>query len=229
MDPSAPGPVAVLFDNDGLLLDTESARTRAERVVLARRGVELTPADKLRLVGKPAHELGLALADLTGTGESVPDLLAEVEVALLEEIDAGVEPMPGARELVAELRECGMPVALVSNSKAEVIRRTVERVGMGEAFEVVVSGHDVGAPKPEPDAYLEACRRLGIRPSPEVVVLEDSPTGVAAGLAAGLTVIGVPSIAGVDLGDAHHRTTSLGHPELRPLLGLPPLAGANYT
>jgi beta-phosphoglucomutase-like phosphatase (HAD superfamily) len=67
----------------------------------------------------------------------------------------------------------------------------------------------VAAPKPAPDPYLEACRRLGVEPGPSVVALEDSPTGVAAAVAAGLTVIGVPSIEGVLLDEAHHLAESL--------------------
>jgi beta-phosphoglucomutase-like phosphatase (HAD superfamily) len=67
----------------------------------------------------------------------------------------------------------------------------------------------VAAPKPAPDPYLEACRRLGVEPGPEVVALEDSPTGVAAARAAGLTVIGIPSVEGVLLDEAHHLAESL--------------------
>ena len=72
-----------------------------------------------------------------------------------------------------------------------------------------LSAHEVAAPKPAPDPYLEACRRLGVEPGPSVVALEDSPTGVAAARAAGLTVIGVPSIEGVALEEAHHLADSL--------------------
>ena len=82
----------------------------------------------------------------------------------------------------------------------------------------------MAAPKPAPDPYLEACRRLGSSPGPTVVALEDSPTGVAAARAAGLTVIGVPSIEGIALEEAHHlaeslldessRSTSVSNPQL---------------
>jgi beta-phosphoglucomutase-like phosphatase (HAD superfamily) len=67
----------------------------------------------------------------------------------------------------------------------------------------------VAAPKPAPDPYLEACRRLGVEPGPRVIALEDSPTGVAAARAAGLTVIGIPSVAGVALEEADHLAESL--------------------
>ena len=66
----------------------------------------------------------------------------------------------------------------------------------------------MAAPKPAPDPYLEACRRLGVEAGPGVIALEDSPTGVAAARAAGLTVIGVPSVEGVELAEAHHIAAS---------------------
>jgi len=85
----------------------------------------------------------------------------------------------------------------------------LEIVGFDDRFDVVISAHEVAAPKPSPDPYLEACRRLGVEPGPEVVALEDSPTGVAAARAAGLTVIGVPSLEGMALEEAHEIADSL--------------------
>ena len=87
-------------------------------------------------------------------------------------------------------------------------------------FDVVISGHEVARPKPAPDPYLAACESLGVAPGRDVFVLEDSPTGVAAGVAAGLTVIGVPSLDGVVLDEAHELAVSLEAPELRTRLGL---------
>ena len=89
------------------------------------------------------------------------------------------------------------------------VRRSLQLVGFEDSFDVVLSAHEVAAPKPAPDPYLEACRRLGVEAGPSVVALEDSPTGVAAAVAAGLTVIGVPSIEGVPLEEAHHLADSL--------------------
>jgi beta-phosphoglucomutase-like phosphatase (HAD superfamily) len=89
------------------------------------------------------------------------------------------------------------------------VKRSLELVGFEDSFDVVLSAHEVAAPKPAPDPYLEACRRLGVEAGPAVVALEDSPTGVAAARAAGLTVIGVPSIEGVALEEAHHLAESL--------------------
>jgi HAD superfamily hydrolase (TIGR01509 family) len=117
--------------------------------------------------------------------------------------------MIGARELLERLRERGTPIGLVSNSPLRFVQRSIEIVGFGDLFDVILSAHEVAAPKPAPDPYLEACRRLGVEPGPSVVALEDSPTGVTAARAAGLTVIGVPSIEGIALEEAHHLAESL--------------------
>jgi len=120
-----------------------------------------------------------------------------------------VEAIVGARELLETLGERGTPLALVSNSPMVFVRRSLQIVGLEDSFDVILSAHEVPAPKPAPDPYLEACRRLGVAPGSGVVALEDSPTGVAAARAAGLTVIGVPSIEGIALEEAHHLADSL--------------------
>jgi HAD superfamily hydrolase (TIGR01509 family) len=202
-------PDAVVFDNDGLLLDTESVWTRAERDLFERRGLELTPADKLELVGTSAEIAGGILERQLGEPGTAAALIEELNELVIAELEHGVEAMVGARDLLHELAARGTPLGLVSNSPLAFVHRSLEIVGFEDQFDVVVSGHEVAAPKPAPDPYLEACRRLGVEPGPNVVALEDSPTGVAAARAAGLTVIGIPSIEGVGLVEAHHLAASL--------------------
>lgn len=203
------GPVAVLFDNDGLLLDTESVWTRAERDLFERRGEEFTPRDKRELVGTSAEIAGRLLERRLGEPGRAAELIEELNALVVAELEHGVEAMLGARELLAALRRRGTPIGLVSNSPLAFVRRSLEIVGFHDRFDVVLSAHEVAAPKPAPDPYLEACRRLGIEPGPGVVALEDSPSGVAAARAAGLTVIGIPSIDGIVLEEAHHIAESL--------------------
>jgi HAD superfamily hydrolase (TIGR01509 family) len=202
-------PDAVVFDNDGLLLDTESVWTRAEQDLFARRGAEFTPADKRELVGTSAAIAGAVLERRLGEPGRAAELIEELNALVVAELEHGVEAMIGARELLRKLRERGTPIGLVSNSPLVFVRRSLELAGFEGHFDVVLSAHEVAAPKPAPDPYLEACRRLGVDPGPSVVALEDSPTGVAAARAAGLTVIGVPSVVGVDLDEAHHLAESL--------------------
>jgi HAD superfamily hydrolase (TIGR01509 family) len=204
-----PTPDAVVFDNDGLLLDTESVWTRAEQDLFERRGLEFTPADKMELVGTSAEVAGKVLERRLEEPGRAGALIEELNELVIAELEHGVEAMVGARELLAALRERGTPIGLVSNSPIEFVRRSLEIVAFGDRFDVVVSAHETAAPKPAPDPYLEACRRLGVEAGPSVVALEDSPTGVAAARAAGLTVIGIPSIEGVALEEAHHLAGSL--------------------
>jgi HAD superfamily hydrolase (TIGR01509 family) len=202
-------PDAVVFDNDGLLLDTESVWTRAEQDLFERRGVEFTPADKHELIGTSAAVAGAVLARRLDEPGQDAALIEELNALVVAELEHGVEAMIGARELLETLGGRGIPLGLVSNSPLMFVQRSLELTGLQDTFDVVLSAHEVAAPKPAPDPYLEACRRLGVEPGPAVVALEDSPTGVAAARAAGLTVIGVPSVEGVALDEAHHLAESL--------------------
>jgi HAD superfamily hydrolase (TIGR01509 family) len=206
---NAPAPTAVVFDNDGLLLDTESVWTRAERDLFERRGLDFTPANKRELVGTSAEIAGGILERRLGEPGRAAALIEELNELVVAELEHGVEAMVGARELLHDLGERGTPIGLVSNSPLVFVQRSLEIVGFEDLFDVVLSAHEVAAPKPSPEPYLEACRRLGVEPGPDVVALEDSPTGVAAARAAGLTVIGVPSLEGIALEEAHHIADSL--------------------
>jgi HAD superfamily hydrolase (TIGR01509 family) len=212
-------PAAVIFDNDGLLLDTESVWTRGEEDLFRRRGLEFTLDHKRELVGTSAQAAGAILARQLGEPGTDAALIAELDAIVLEELERGVNPMPGAVELVAELHARGMITGVVSNSPHGFILRALELGGL-DGFAAVVSGHEVPAPKPAPDAYLAACEQLAVAAGPEVVALEDSPTGVAAARAAGLTVLGVPWLAEIELAEAHEVFASLAEPGLRARLGL---------
>ena len=202
-------PDAVIFDNDGLLLDTESVWTRAERDLFERRGLEFTSANKRELVGTSAEIAGGILEQRLGEPGRAAALIEELNELVVAELEHGVEAMVGARELLHALKQRGTPIGLVSNSPLAFVRRSLELVGFQDRFDVILSAHEVSAPKPSPEPYLEACRRLCVEPGPGVVALEDSPTGVAAARAAGLTVIGVPSLEGIALDEAHHIAASL--------------------
>jgi HAD superfamily hydrolase (TIGR01509 family) len=204
-----PLPTAVVFDNDGLLLDTESVWTRAEQDLFERRGLDFTPANKRELVGTSAEIAGGILERRLQEPGRASALIEELNELVVAELEHGVEAMLGARELLHALKQRGTPIGLVSNSPLVFVQRSLKIVGFDDSFDVVISAHEVAAPKPAPDPYLEACRRLGVKPGPDVVALEDSPTGVAAARAAGLTVIGIPSLEGIALEEAHHIAESL--------------------
>ena len=207
---------AVLFDNDGLTLDTEPAWTRAEQALFARHGSTFTMEHKRALLGTaPVEAAGKLEAMLGIDGDQ---LNAELYELVLEEVATGVEPMPGAVDLLAALRAEGIPVGLVSNSRRGFVERGIRSAGLERAFAVIVTAEEVARPKPAPDAYVAAAVALGAAPG-ECAVLEDSPTGLAAGRAAGALTIGVPSLPGVIL-EADVVAASLADPAVWLALGL---------
>jgi HAD superfamily hydrolase (TIGR01509 family) len=202
---------AVVFDNDGLLLDTEAAWTRAERRLWARRGRTFTLEDKRVMLGS-AGELAQrnleTLLEAPGEGEA---LFRELQGLALEEIGVQADPQPGAVALLARLREEGIPLGLASNSNRDFVERALATAGVALAtFDAILTGDEVPSPKPAPDIYLLICEELGVSPK-RTAVLEDSPTGVAAAVAAGCFVIGIASLAGVVLDQADLAIDSLAH------------------
>ena len=217
-----PQPDAALFDNDGLLLDTESVWSRAEQTLFQSRGRDFTIEHKRALVGSSEKIAGRKLASFLEEPGRERQIMEELNDLVLAELEGGVDPMVGAVELIELLRSAGVPVGLVSNSPRRFIERSHQVAATGIEFDVVVSGHEVPEAKPAPDAYLEACSQLGLEPGRGIVVLEDSPGGVAAGRAAGLFVIGIPSVPGVEL-DADIVAPTLEHDAVLEHLGISPL------
>src|SRR3954463_14149200 len=134
-------PDAVVFDNDGLLLDTESVWTRAEQDLFERRGGDFTPAHKRELVGTSAEIAGGILAQRLGEPGRGGELIEELNELVVAELEHGVEAMVGARELLLQLKRRGTPIGLVSNSPLIFVRRSLEIVGFSDHFDVVLSAH----------------------------------------------------------------------------------------
>jgi HAD superfamily hydrolase (TIGR01509 family) len=209
-------PAAALFDNDGLTLDTERAWTRAEQALFARYGKTFTMDHKRELLGTAPAVSAAKLERMLGQpGPWLSDELYELAIA---EVAKTAEPMPGAVALLAALAQAGVPVGLVSNARRRFVEPALRAAGLHDAFGVVVTVDDVSHPKPAPDAYLAAAVALGADPA-ACAVLEDSPTGVAAGRAAGAMTIGVPSLPGVVL-EADVIGASLEDPAVWRALGL---------
>ena len=213
-------PLAVVFDNDGLLLDTEPCWTVAEEALFRANGVVFDLDAKRALVGTSPKTSGPILERLLGRPGAGQTLGAELYRLALSEIGNGATPRPGALELVAALKAAGLPLAVASNSPRSHLLAGLRRVRIEDQFDVVLGVDDVENPKPAPDLYLQACRGLNVDPA-DAIALEDSPPGVSAAKAAGLRVIGIPSIAGVVLeGHADLVAGSLADPEVYRALGL---------
>ena len=211
----------MVFDNDGLLLDTEEAWTRAEQTLFAGLGREFTTEHKRTLIGSSRALAAVkleAILERPGDGERLMD---ELHRLVMEEALQGVEPRPGALQLLERLDAAGIPLAVASNSEREFLERTLSSAGLlaHGPFATVVSANDVEHPKPAPDIYQEACGRLGVEPR-QAVALEDSPIGVASAAAAGMFVIGVPYFAGSEIPGASMQADSLAEEAVAAALGL---------
>jgi HAD superfamily hydrolase (TIGR01509 family) len=199
---------AVVFDMDGLLLDTEILWQRSEVELFRRHGQEFTFQDKLAVMGTSyavtrryfTERLGVPLED----GDA---LIEEMHGYMLAELRREVLARPGAVELVERLRGL-VPIALASNSTPDLVEAALQTAGLSDAFDALVTSADVEHPKPAPDIYLLACARLGVAPA-DALALEDSAPGIAAAKAAGLTCIAVPQFAETDVSAADEVIESL--------------------
>ena len=226
------GPQAILFDMDGLIIDSEPLWFEVETEVMARLGGTWTEADQRELLGSSlanAVRYFMARARVPADPAQVAEWMIGGIVAKVRE--QGVTIMPGAAELVAEVEAAGLPYALVTSSQRRFVDAVLPQIGL--RFPVVVCANDVTRGKPDPEPYLLAARRLGADPG-QCLVLEDSLTGVTAAEAAGCRVVAVPtlraieprpgrlvvrSLRDIDLGWL--RAAWAGRPELRPALRRP--------
>jgi HAD superfamily hydrolase (TIGR01509 family) len=198
---------AVIFDMDGLLLDTEVVWQRAEEDLFRRYGDEFSMEDKLAVIGTSAeHAAEYFARRLRQPPDRGPALVDELMDAMHEHLQLQVAGRPGAVELVERLRG-RTRLGLASNSPRRLVDAALATARVTDAFDAVVTSDDA-AFKPAPDIYLLACERLGVAPE-DALALEDSASGIAAAKAAGLTCIAVPQFAEIDVSAADRIIDSL--------------------
>ena len=187
---------AVIFDCDGTLVDSEPlARTAWERA-MAPYGYAVTDADAEACVGLPFPRVHAYFAERAAL-PGVDAMWTEFSGELFTLIDTELAPFDDAVEAARALRERGVPVAVASSSPRERLHRTLGRAGLLDAFDVTVAGDEVAHGKPAPDMFLLAAERLGVEPG-ACVVIEDSPPGVQAGIAAGMVTLAVCRVPGTE-------------------------------
>ena len=194
-------PRAVVFDCDGLLMDTEACWTTAETAMFAERGLSFTPAHKAALIGRSLAHNAATISKLLGdpaAGALEQELLERV----LDVVAREARAMPGAAEIVARLAAT-MPIAVASNAPRALLDAALARSGFAKAFTATLAAEEVAAPKPHPAIYLAACQRLHCDPV-GALAFEDSETGARAARSAGLRVVCVPTLdIEIPAADAH--------------------------
>lgn len=184
-------PAAVVFDCDGLLMDTEPCWTVAETELFARRGLSFGLDEKALVIGKSLAESCALVADLFGEPGGAEAIADELLALVTEVVAARAEAMPGAKDLVEQVALAGLPVAVASNSPRSLLDVALARGGF--TFDVSVTADEVARPKPAPDIYRHACALLGVAPQ-DTLAFEDSMTGLRSARAAGIRVVGVPTL-----------------------------------
>jgi HAD superfamily hydrolase (TIGR01509 family) len=182
-------PAAVLWDMDGTIVDTEDYFAESSRALLEEGGGQWTSGLARSLNGATLPDMARTLiaAGAVATSEEIIErFLLDVTARLTREVPW----KPGAVQVLAELRELGVPTALVTMSYRVLAERVVAAVPF-TPFDVIVTAEDVVHGKPAPDAYLLAARELGVDIG-DCIVVEDSAPGITAGVAAGARVLGIP-------------------------------------
>ena len=183
----------VLFDMDGVVIDTEKLYTRFWMEAAADLGHPMTLTQALQMRSLGSIESQAKLDSFFGSGVLEYDVLRNRRIELMEAFIAehGIEEKKGIRELLACLKEKGIPCAITSSSSIPLIRRHLGDLGLLDGFTALCSGKDVPQGKPAPDIYLHGAATLGIAPE-HCLAIEDSPAGIEAAWRAGCMAVIVP-------------------------------------
>jgi HAD superfamily hydrolase (TIGR01509 family) len=189
-----PDPIrAVIFDMDGTLLDTEAVHLNAFARTGAAIGWPMPQELLLSMVGIHRDGNRQMLADRLGPEFPLERFYADSDALFEAAVDAGIPLRPGADLLLDHLARRGIPMGLATSTAAPFAQDRLEKTGIAQYFDVVVTRSDVMHPKPHPEPYLLAAARLGLDPK-DVVAVEDSYAGVQSATAAGIATVLVPDL-----------------------------------
>lgn len=182
---------AVVFDLDGLMFDTEALFYRVSTEALAARGRIFTAEMMQSMLGRRAVDAVNAWKTLAGIDEPAEDLLGEIRRRFYAVMDTVVHPTPGLFVLLDRLHRAGLPLAVATSSRRAYADRLLVNHGLADRFAFILASEDVTSGKPDPEIYQTAVTRLGVEAG-SMMVLEDSPAGIAAAKGAGAFAVAVP-------------------------------------
>ena len=213
----------VIFDMDGVIVDSEPLSMKTIAEMAAERGIQLEPALLHELTGVSLDRVMEVVRARLGDGVDPVALRRDYDARYLPRLRASAAPTPGLERLIGGLAAAGVPMALASASTLAEIGAVTGALGLGGVLRGVASGEEVTRSKPAPDVYLLAIERLGAGPA-GVVAIEDSATGVAAAVAAGLVCVAVRTAVthGHDFGQAALIVSSLEELDVAGLQRLVP-------
>ena len=198
--PSGTSPIkALVFDFDGLIVDTEVPIFRAWQRIYREHGQDLPLQQWLTIIGTASGPFDpvIDLAKKTGAKLDAQELKA-LEVLYYQEATALQQLLPGVIDYLVAARQLGLKTAVASSSTRKWVMDHLNRLGIGGRFDAIICREDVKRTKPDPDLYLTALQRLGVQPA-EAIAFEDSSNGIHAAKAAGLLCVVVPNLLTVDL------------------------------
>jgi HAD superfamily hydrolase (TIGR01509 family) len=216
---------AVLFDMDGVIVDSEPLWSEAEKQLLARRNLRYSPSLKSAMMGRDARGAVGCLIEHYGLAETVGELMEERNQLIAEFFKEHLKAIPGALELVRSLMAAGIMTGLVSSSPKPLVELALEKLSVTVLFDLILSGDQVVRGKPAPDIYITAAENLGVKPE-YCLVIEDAPHGVAAAKGAGMCCLAVStSVSGEELALADKVVSGFEEVNvqlLRDLMGVSP-------
>jgi pseudouridine 5'-phosphatase len=183
---------AVVFDLDGLIVNTEDLYERVVDQMLADRGKTHDRELRRLMMGRPLIESFRVMVEYHALPDLLEDLETECREIFAEIMGTSLSTMPGFRELAAELEAAKIPVAIGTSASREYAKHVLTHLDLYERFRFILTVDDVDNGKPAPDIYLLAAKRLGLAPQ-QTMVLEDSDNGCRSGVAAGAFTVAVPN------------------------------------
>lgn len=215
-----PDPVrAVIFDMDGTLLDTEAEHRRVMAQAADALGWPFSEDVQLAMIGIHREANRAMLVKRFGADFPLEQFYADADRLFEAALEAAVPMRPGVEPLLQQLAQAGIPMAIATSTEAPYAQQRLQKAGLLDYFDTVVTRNDVDRPKPHPEPYLLAARRLGVDPA-QAIAVEDSYAGVRSAAAAGMATVMVPDL--LPPTDAERELVAMVLPSLHDLAALLP-------